>query len=74
MFKSSCLGMLMLDISKTLMYEFLYVYVKPVYKGNAKLCYMGTYYFITHIKAKNFYGNCKVFEDVDRPLPMAMNR
>lgn len=56
------------------MCEFLYVYVKPVYKGNAKLCYMGTYCFITHIKAKNFYGNCKVFEDVDRPLPMAMNR
>ena len=29
-----------LGISKTLMYEFWYDYVKPKYKDKAKLCYM----------------------------------
>ena len=36
------LGMSILDISKTLMYEFYYDYVKPTYKDKAKLCYMDT--------------------------------
>ena len=36
------LGMSMLDISKTLMYEFWYDYVKPKYKDKAKLCYKDT--------------------------------
>ena len=34
------LGMSILDISKTLMYEFWYDYIKPKYKEQAKLCYM----------------------------------
>ena len=36
------LGMSILDISKTLMYEFWYDYLKPNYNGNAKLSYMDT--------------------------------
>ena len=40
--KSVYLGMSILDISKTLMYEFWYDYVKPKYKDKAKLCYMDT--------------------------------
>ena len=31
-----------LDISKTLMYEFWYDYIKPKYGDRAKLCYMDT--------------------------------
>ena len=36
------LGQAILDISKTLMYEFWYDYIKPKYEEKAKLCYMDT--------------------------------
>ena len=36
------LGMSTLDISKTLMYEFWYDYIKPNYGDRAKLCYTDT--------------------------------
>ena len=36
------LGMSILDISKTLMYEFWYDHIKPKYGDRAKLCYMDT--------------------------------
>ena len=36
------LGISILDISKTLMYEFWYDYVKLKYQDKAKLCYMDT--------------------------------
>ena len=44
-----------LEISKILMYEFWYDYMKPKYNVNAKLCYMGTYSFIMNIKTNDFY-------------------
>ena len=49
------LGMSILDISKTLMYEFWYDYIKPKYQDKAKLCYMDTDSFIIHIKTEDFY-------------------
>ena len=49
------LGMPILDIKKTLMYEFWYDYVKPKYQDKAKLCYMDTYSFIIYIKTEGFY-------------------
>ena len=36
------LGMSILDISKTLMYEFWYDYIKPKYEDKAKLCCVDT--------------------------------
>ena len=42
--------MSMLDISKTLMYELWYYYIKSKYRDKAKLCYMDTGSFIIHIK------------------------
>ena len=33
-------GMSILDISKTLMYEFWYDYIKPRYQVRVQLCYM----------------------------------
>ena len=44
-----------LEISKTLMYEFWYDYIKPKYQYNAKLCYMDTNSFIICIKSKDVY-------------------
>ena len=43
------LGMSILDISKTLMYEFWYDCIKPKYVHRAKLCYIDTESFIIHI-------------------------
>ena len=72
-----------LDISKTLTYEFWYDYIKPKYQNNAKLFYMDTDSFITHIKTEDFYKDIaddvkKWFytsnysEDNKRPLPRGM--
>ena len=44
------LGLSILDLSKTVMCEFLYDYVKPKYGQNPKLCYMDTDSFIVHLK------------------------
>ena len=71
------------EISKTLMYEFWYDYMKPKYGDNVKLCYMDTGSFIMHIKTKDFYKDIaddieKRFDtsnnDVNRPLPTGKNK
>ena len=49
------LGLSILKISKTLMYEFWYDYMKPKYNDNVKLCYMDTDSFIMNIKTNDFY-------------------
>ena len=48
------LGLSILEISKTLMYEFWYDYMKPKCANNVKLCYMDTDSFIMNIKTKIF--------------------
>ena len=77
------LGFSILEISKTLMYEFWYDYFKPKYGDNVKLCYMDTDSFIMHIKTKDFYEDIandvkKRFDtsnyEVDRPLPAGENK
>ena len=54
------IGMSILGISKTLIYEFWYDYIKPKYEAAAKLCYMDTDSFIIHIKTEDF---CKDIAD-----------
>ena len=49
------LGMSILEISKTLMYEFWYDCIKPKYQDRAKLCQMDTDSFAIHIKTEEFY-------------------
>ena len=43
-----------LEISKTLMYEFWYDYVKPKYQSNAKLCYKDKIALLFIIKLRMF--------------------
>ena len=42
-----------LGLSKTVIYEIWYDYVKPKYVENAKLCYMDTNSFIVHVKTND---------------------
>ena len=58
------LGLSILEISKTLMYEFWYDYMKPKYGDNAKLCCMDTDSFIMHIKTEDFYKD--IADDVEK--------
>ena len=44
------LGLSILDMNKTVMYEFWYDYVKPECGENGKLSYIDTDSFIVHIK------------------------
>ena len=53
------LGISILDISKILMYEFWYDYLKPKCKDNAKFCYMDTDSFVINIFTEGF------FEDIN---------
>ena len=53
--KSVYLGLSILEISKIVMHEFLYHYVKLEYKEKTKLCYMDIGSFIVYIKVENIY-------------------
>ena len=45
----------LLEVSKTVMWEFFYDYLKTKYGEKVKLCYTDTDSFILHIKTKDFY-------------------
>ena len=49
------LGQAILDLSKTLMYEFHYDYMIPKYGSKVKLCYMDTDSFVYEIETEDFY-------------------
>ena len=49
------LGKAILDLSKTIMYEFHYDYMIPKYDDRFKLCYMDTDSLIYSIKTEDFY-------------------
>ena len=77
------LGLSILEISKILMYEFWYDYMKPKYNDNVRLCYMDADSFIMNIKTNDFYKD--ISDDVDnrfdtsnyevkRPLPIGKNK
>ena len=72
-----------LELSKVLMYEFWYDYVKPKYGEKSKLCYMDTGSFSVYIKTGDIYKD--IGEDVetrsdtpsyelDRPLTSGKNK
>ena len=77
------LGLSILEISKILMYEFWYDYMKPKYNDNIKSCSMDTDSFIMNIKTENFCKDIandveKRFDtsnyEVNRPLPTGKNK
>ena len=53
--KAVYLGPSVTELSKILIYEFCYNYVKPRYDENAKLCYMDRGSFIVHVKTDDIY-------------------
>ena len=57
-----CLGLSILELSKMLMYEVWYHYVKPKYGEKVTLCYMNTNSFIVYIKTDVIYKD--IPEDV----------
>ena len=57
------LGQSILDLSKTLMYDFHYDYVKPKYGKNARLLFTDTDSLCYEIKTKDFY------EDIADDVP-----
>ena len=77
------LGLSILEISKIIMYEFWYDYMKKKYGDMVKLCYMDTDSLIMNIKTKDFYKDIARdveirFDtsnyNVDRPLPKGKNK
>ena len=79
------LGMSILEISKTLIYEFWCDYIKSKHQDKAKICYMDTDSFVIPIKTEDFYKD--IANDVEkwfdtsnydendkRPLPIGKNK
>ena len=79
------LGQAILDLSKTLMYEFHYDYMRSKYGSKVNLCYMDTESFVYEIETECFYRDIakdvkKRFDtkgyskDDNRPLPIGENK
>ena len=76
--KTVYLGLIILEISKTVIYEFWYDYVKPRNREKAKLCYMDTDCFIIFQIKEDIYTDIAIDVDIrfdiskhriERPLP-----
>ena len=76
--KLAHLGLSIPELSKILMCEFWYDYVKPKYSEKVKLCYIDTNSFTVYIKTGDIYKNIAVdietrFDssnyELDRSLP-----
>ena len=78
------LGQAILDLSKIVMYEFHYDYIKKKYdRDRLQLCYMDTDSLVYSIKTEDFYAD--IADDVptrfdtsdyapDHPLPIGLNK
>ena len=84
------LGQAILDISKTLTYEFWFEHIKPKYRDKARLYYMDTDSFVMHIKTEDilmmmmmkdvaddverWFDTSNYNEKNKRPLPIGKNK
>ena len=78
------LGQAILDLSKIIMYEFHYDYMKQKYNNDKlQLCYMDIDSLVYRIKTENFYAD--ITDDIptrfdtsgycfNRPLPVGLNK
>ena len=77
------LGQAILDLSKIIMYEFHYDYMKPKCGDDLTLCYMDTDSLVYHIKTNDFYAD--IADDMQTgfdtsgycsncPLPIGLNK
>ena len=58
------LGLSILEISNTLMYEFCYDYIKLKYQNNGKLCYIDIDSSVINIKTEDFYED--IANDIEK--------
>ena len=65
------LGLLILEISKIIMHEFWYDYMKRKYGDMVKLCYMDTDSLIRNIKTKDFYKD--IAQDVEERFDTSLS-
>ena len=81
--KPKYLGMSILDLSKTLMYDFHYNFIKPKYGENVRLLFTDTDSLMYEIKTEDFYKDmtpyCKEWFDTsnypkDHPLYSDLNK
>ena len=79
------LSLAMLDLSKTIMYEFHYDYMIPKYGDRLTLCYMDMDSLIYSIKTEDFYSDISsdvesrfdtsgYLKDGSRPRPVGKNK
>ena len=79
------LGQAILDISKTLMYEFWYDYIKPLYGDRVKLNYKDTDSFVMLVNTEDIYAD--ISKDIEKwfhtsnidkndniPIPTGVNK
>ena len=81
MLKPIYVGQPILDISKTIMYEFWYDYLKPKYGDKTKLCYMDTdrymdeeFYKDISKDVKRWLDTSRHDKNLDRPLEIDVNK
>ena len=69
--KPVCHGMSILDLSKSLMYDFHYNYIKTKYGDKAKLFFTGIDSLAYEIKTKDFYKNINL--DIEKRFDTSNN-
>ena len=78
------IGQTILDLRKTVIYEFHYDYMQPKYGKNLTLCYMDTNSFVYHIRTEDFYKeistdvrnrfDMSAYKKRSRPLEAGLNK
>lgn len=70
--KPVSIGLAVLDISKVVMYEYYYNFLKPKYGENIQIAYTDTDSFVLHVKTDDFYEDMKQnlerYDTSDYPL------